>query len=400
MMTRQWSVLGEGPQAAARQMAMIFALGVVLAAAGLLSAPAQERMLLTGILAVSLVLTAVTWWLPWQRFGALSPLVLCLPVLVILGVSAWYSSGSAAGTAPFLMLLVVWVGLHFPAGAVLALGPLMALVYLPPRFAAGEEARTLISAALFVFVLVGVGVVIARQVDHQRRDRDTIHRMERWRAALTATLAHDVRSPLTSAQFAVETLAEGGDDLVDEQRQEIAAMALRQINRIRRLATGLLDAERLESHGGLRLDLRPVELRAAVDEAVGYLSAPVIVDVPAGLHVRADPERLEQILINLATNAIRHGAPPIVISAEPVGPMIGIHVRDHGSGVPESKRSLLFSRFSSADTAPESVGLGLWITRELTHAHGGEVSYSPADPGSRFTVTLPAAGPAAPPAAG
>ncbi|GGS52642.1 hypothetical protein GCM10010156_09150 [Planobispora rosea] len=389
------AVLREGPEHAARQMAMVFTLGAVMAVVGLLTAPPGDKAKLLVVSGLAALTAAVAWRFPWSRSGPRAPLALCLPVLALLSYCTGAFQGGSIGTAPFLTLLFAWVGLHFSVTTVLVLGPIAGLCYVVPLVLDDRGPLVISGAILFVPAVTSVGVLIARQIGHQRRDRDTIRRMERWRAALTATLAHDVRSPLTSVQFALETLGEDGDDLPPEQRHELIAMALRQTNRIRRLATSLLDAERVDSRG-LQLDLRPIRLRPAVDEAVGYLTAPVGVSVSDDLTVRADPQRLEQILVNLAANAIRHGAPPIVISAEPDGPgMVAIHVRDHGSGVPEEKQKVLFTRFSSADTSPESVGLGLWITRELALAHGGDVRYSPADPGSRFTVTVPEGGPAA-----
>src|SRR5262249_61668444 len=87
-----------------------------------------------------------------------------------------------------------------------------------------------------------------------------------------------------------------------------------------RRAASLLDAERLDTRGELRLDLRPVPLRAAVEEALDYLDAEVTVEIDPDLRVLADPQRLEQILINLVTNALRYGGPPVVLSAAVTDP--------------------------------------------------------------------------------
>ncbi|GIH91069.1 hypothetical protein Psi01_16990 [Planobispora siamensis] len=391
LMIRPGPVLGEGVQAAARQAALLFALAGLLALAASVL-PFNEPPLLGGVAAAAVIVAGLAWWLPWERLGRHGPLLLCAPALALLATATWAFNGVAAATAPFFMLLFAWIGLHFSVRAVLALALPAAVAYLGPLIAAGRGPLALSGGAVFIPAMMAIGSLVARQVTHHRRSRAQIERMERWRAALSATLAHDVRSPLTAAQFAVETLAEDGPALPEAQRTEIAAMAMRQINRIRRLAAGLLDAERLDVHGNLRLEMATVDLRRAACEATGYLSAPVTVEIPAGLRVRADPERLEQILVNLAANAIGHGALPVVISAEPDGAdRVAVHVRDHGTGVPADKCAVLFSRFSAADTNPASVGLGLWITRELARAHGGDVVYRPATPGSRFTVILPAA---------
>ncbi|WP_231647676.1 sensor histidine kinase [Planomonospora sphaerica] len=396
-MVRQWSVLGEGPVHAARQMALLFTVGIALTVVKALSVPADQQPVFVGLAALQAVAAAAGWWPIWARLHPWAPLALTLPAFVVLSVSMWAAGGLAAGAAPFFVLVFVWIGLHFSARAVLAVAPVALLAYLTPVIIAGRLAGILLSAALFIPTLVAVAALIARQVDHQRRDRAALRRAERWRAALTSTLAHDVRSPLTSVQFVLETLHDDEGDLPPAQRRKFTEMALRQTARIRRLATSLLDADRVDADGRLRLDLQPVPLRAAIDDALAHLQAPITVDMDHDVKVRADPARLEQILINLLTNALRHGEPPIVISAAPApasGGQVALCVRDHGLGVPDDKREVLFSRFSSTDAAPESVGLGLWITRELARAHGGDVVYTPADPGACFTVTLPAADPA------
>ena len=88
-------------------------------------------------------------------------------------------------------------------------------------------------------------------------------------------------------------------------------------------------------------------------------------EIDPDLTVDADPERLEQILVNLIGNAARHGVPPIVVDAGAAGDRVDISVRDHGTGVPADRRDALFERYTSESGAVDSVGLGLWIVREL-----------------------------------
>ncbi|GAA3445902.1 sensor histidine kinase [Planomonospora venezuelensis] len=398
-------LIGEGPHVAARQIAVLLAGCALLALAVLPVIPEGHRMLLACEGGAQAVLAAAGWWLPWQRWPPWAPLGLGLGQLAVLGINGWVFGVTSTGNIPFFLLLVVWAGVNFPVRTVAAVVAVVAVTFLAPLSATEHAPAVLNGALVFVPTLAITGVLLAHQSERRRRDLDAIRRAhealqrsheevrraERWRAALTATLAHDVRSPLTGVQFALETLRED-DGLSEEQREKIAAAGMRQADRIRRLAGGLLDADRVDTRGELRLNTRPVPVHDAAREALSYLACPVAVEIDGDPVVDADPERLEQILINLTTNAVRHGEPPVVVGAEPArGGMVAIHVRDHGPGVPESRRELLFSRFSSADTAPGSVGLGLWITRELARAHGGDVTYSQADPGARFTVVLPAA---------
>ncbi|MFC4062590.1 sensor histidine kinase [Planomonospora corallina] len=397
-MVRRWFLLGESPLHAARQLALLLAVGALLTVVKLLSVPAAQQGIYLALAALQAAAAAAAWCPIWRRLPPQAPLVLTLPAFTVLATSIWAAGGVAAAAAPFFVLVFVWIGLHFPARTVLAVTPVALAAYLGPMLLAGRDPAVITSAILFIPTLTAVAVMIARQVDHHRRDRDALRRAERWRAALTSTLAHDVRSPLTSVRFVLETLHDEAEALPPDQRRTLIETALRQAARIHRLAAGLLDADRIDAEGRLRLETTSVPLRSAIDDALAYLTTPITVHLAGDVKVRADPARLEQILINLLTNAVRHGEPPITVTVRPApGAMVAIDVRDHGPGVPPGRRQALFSRFSGTDAAPGSVGLGLWIARELARAHGGDVTYHPADPGTRFTVTLPAVDPAPPP---
>jgi signal transduction histidine kinase len=232
-----------------------------------------------------------------------------------------------------------------------------------------------------------VGALIEQRVGTVRATQGALERKDRWRGALMATLAHDVRSPLSTVAGVLEVLED--DPATPERHRPLLAGAQRQAARILRLAIGMLEVERAE-HGMLRLDLSEVSLlRLAEDVATLTDAEAVRVDIDPGLRARVDPARLEQVLYNLTTNALRHGTAPVVLSATAAGDTIEVRVRDHGAGVPEGEVDRLFDRFSSADHSPASVGLGLWIVRLLTEAHGGDVRYEDARPGAVFVVRLP-----------
>jgi signal transduction histidine kinase len=164
--------------------------------------------------------------------------------------------------------------------------------------------------------------------------------------------------------------------------------AIRQTGRIARLANGLLDLSRIEATGTLRLSRQSAPAGALVREALSYVrAAGVEVEIDDELVICVDPERFEQIVVNLVGNALRYGQPPIVVRAAADGPVHRVEVRDHGPGVPDDARARLFTRFGTAD--PDGTGLGLWIVRQLAEAHGGAAHYEPARPGARFVVTFP-----------
>ena len=338
------------------------------------------------IAAADLALAAVVAPLPWQRWPPSAPALLALPAFAVLGFSTWAFGGMAAGTGPFLVLIFAWAALHYPRRLLTALVPPALVAYLVPLVLTGQPPAILGSAAVLLPVALGIALLIEAQARYLREDRARIAQIERWRAALVAALAHDVRSPLTTVQMVLEELREGPG----ESPGDLIDRALRQVARITHLTAGLLDLDRIDTQGRLRLDLRPWPVRDVVGEAVAYLGRDdIVVDVDPGLVLTMDRDRFEQIVVNLVGNGLRHGAPPVVVRVAVHGPTARLTVSDHGPGVPPEARARLFTRFGSA--TPGSVGLGLWIVGQLARAHGGEAHFEDAGGGARMVVTWPAA---------
>lgn len=383
-------LIGAGAQVAARQAAFLFALAGVAALVGSVVSPAGRPRDLLLVAATDVVVAVAAWWLPWRRWGPLAPLALGPPAFAVLAAATWAFGGVAAGTGPFLVLIYTWLGLNFPPWASAAATPAALLAYTAPLVITGQPPEVIGGAFVLLPVALGVALLIAHQVRHQLAARERIARIERWRAALTSTLAHDVRTPLATVQLVLESVRSDGDDMPPDRRDQMLAAALRQLGRIGRMSAGLLDAERVTAQGELRLDLSEVPVRQAADDALEQLNrSDIAVDVPPDLIVRADPERFQQMLINLVSNALRHGTPPVEIRARAVGDRARIEVRDHGPGVPPHEREHLFTAFRGRSDMAGSIGLGLWIVDQLVGAHGGDIHYEPADPGARLVFTLP-----------
>lgn len=370
---------------AARQLAAILALTCVLAVVAIPDLDEPSKLVWVPIAA--LVLAVVITAMPWKRWPVRWTAWLGVPSFAVLGAATWVFDGFAAGTGPFFILVFAWAGIHHGMLVIFAYVVPATVAYAGGLGAADAPAHIVGSLIILVPVSVAVGALISFHVAELRKAHDIVRADERWRAALMSTLAHDVRTPLTSIKGAIEIALE--DVETASPFRPLLESAMRQTRRITRLASGLLDMERVEQ-GKLRLE--PVEVPfASFATEVSRITSPTDVEVDANAEttVWADPDRLEQILVNLTTNALRHGRPPVVLSAHDDGDWVRISVRDHGSGVDEADIPELFGRFTSADRSSESVGLGLWIVRLLAQAHGGEVAYKPADPGARFIVSLP-----------
>lgn len=276
-------------------------------------------------------------------------------------------------------------------------------------------AREVWGSARFDYVLqwssvtyrMGIGLLItlvaglmARDLTRQRSQlRDAlaqVRRVDRLRSRLVSTLAHDVRNPLTAIRGSLKTVLGQGERIDAKTRTELLEGADHQAGRLERLAADLLDLARLE-RGRLELSLQEVKLREAVETALAFADDKGRYDVhiDPDITVRADPGRLEQIVVNLAANALRYGEPPFLAEAGLSNGEVRLALRDHGPGVPPDEVALLFEPFRT-EQSRESVGLGLAIVKALSEAHGGAVSYEPNKPrGACFAVRLPVAGPPA-----
>jgi signal transduction histidine kinase len=253
---------------------------------------------------------------------------------------------------------------------------------------------------VFRIGLIGLAALIvgfmARDLDTERRAaeeaRDRAHHGDAWRRRLVTMLAHDLRSPLGTVRMSLSTLADPDVDLLPERRAQLLGVATRQVNHMLALTSDLLDLASAEEGRLLlyRQHARVTDLVRTSRDLVAGQTGGMILDIPADLTVWVDPARVRQVLTNLLANAVKHGAPPIQISARDDGDGFAtIVVRDHGPGVPDDRRDGLFTPFVAGPQGGDSVGLGTWVTGELTRANGGTVRYESADPGARFVLRLP-----------
>jgi signal transduction histidine kinase len=223
-------------------------------------------------------------------------------------------------------------------------------------------------------------------------DRD---RLEREGAELVATVAHELRSPLTSVKGFTATLLAKWDRFTDEQRRLMLETVEADADRITRLITELLDIARIDS-GRLQVRRQLVDLPAAVQRQVVAQRArgedadrfDVVVRSPLP-ETWADVDKVDQILANLLENAVRHGAGTVHVVVEPDTAGTALSVWDEGEGVDPQQADLVFTKFWRAG-GRGGTGLGLYIVKGLVEAHGGTITLDRAPgAGARFRVVLP-----------
>jgi signal transduction histidine kinase len=220
---------------------------------------------------------------------------------------------------------------------------------------------------------------------------------ERSGIAVISTVSHELRSPLTSVKGYTSLMLSRWDRLKDDQKRTMLEQVHHDADRVTRLVTELLDISRLET-GRLVLRRQMVDLpklAASVVEKVGMgiadleCSVQFAPDVPS---VYADPDKVEQVLTNLVENAAKYGSPTAMrVTGEVEGDTVAVSVLDTGPGIPAEDLPRVFTKFYRRDHGrPNGTGLGLWISRGLVEAHGGElVASSELGLGSTFRFTLP-----------
>ena len=230
------------------------------------------------------------------------------------------------------------------------------------------------------------------------RDITKIWRLEQSLEDYLRMVSHDLRSPLAVVQSWAQ-LADRMADHPDKVRLS-ATKIIRAAKRMNAMIRDLVDASRLES-GNLRMHRQEVNLLdfvwSLLEQYKEVLEVQRIkVETSESLpSVMADPDRLERIITNLLTNALRYSPAPaeVTVSFRLDCEEITVYVKDQGPGIPPEQKEHLFERFYHGKVSPEreeGLGLGLYIARGLVEAHGGRIWVeSEPDQGSRFSFTLP-----------
>jgi signal transduction histidine kinase len=353
----------------------------------ILSALLVAGITLAAGLAVALALRA----LPSLRgrLVGLAVLAVCLPLAVVLG------SG--------------WVMFHMGDDVkILAVSAASATVALVAALVLARSIVTPIERVREASARVAGGDLAARApergpvevADLARSFNETAESLARlfdMRRELVAWASHDLRTPLANMQAMLEALEDG---LAEPERY---VPALReQVRVLSQLVDDLFELARIDA-GAIVLELRELPLRGVVDACLGGIEAEA---AARGIHLAARgepaatarfaPDKVERVLLNLLTNALRHtpsdGSVAVVVDS--AGDVVRVSVEDTGDGIDDEAAARMFDRFWRGDRARSSrgAGLGLAIARGLVEAHGGRIWAERRDGGgARVSFTLPAA---------
>ncbi|MFE3461257.1 ATP-binding protein [Nocardiopsis aegyptia] len=229
--------------------------------------------------------------------------------------------------------------------------------------------------------------------------RDAAARAERSRADLVSEVAHELRSPLTSVKGFTSTLLAKWERLTDKQKLFMLETVNADADRVTRLIHDLLDVSRIES-GRLEVRRQVVDLAEAVRRVVAGRVAAGEPEERFRVETRGelpqlwlDADKIEQILLNLVENGVRHGAGTVSIVIEPCEGGAAVSVRDEGQGIAPETIPRVFRQFWRSKRR-SGTGLGLFIVKGLVEAHGGTITVGRAPSGgAEFRFTMPAGTP-------
>ena len=272
------------------------------------------------------------------------------------------------------------------AGTAMGLGP----------FVAPTLADSLLDVQLFMAVASVTALLLGAAIAERNRAVEA-------RDEFLSIASHELRTPLTALSLHVQgvtrQLKQAGEPPTREEVQQRMTAESRLVARLTRLIDELLEVSRI-AVGNLNVRREAMDLAAAARESLLRFEGPLAeagcaVELTAEGDLRGewDPVRLDQVVDNLISNAVKYGAgKPVEVRLRDRGERVELQVSDHGIGIDEADQARVFERFERAVSTRRfgGFGLGLWIARRVIEAHGGTIRLTSAPGlGSTFTVDLP-----------
>jgi signal transduction histidine kinase len=309
--------------------------------------------------------------------------------LWILPLAGVYAASVFGGKGPGLLSIVLML-----AGVDFAHGFVHRFREIPLKENITLQGLFLILALAIWYLASARRAAIARASQEAAERERTINQLEE----LLSMVSHDMRSPLNSIKLSLYALKSFADESEPRVRRPLA-IANQQIERILSLVNRLLEPMKMEG-GNHQLELADFDLATLVKASADAM-APEIQE--AGCQMQLDLEsvrgrwdgfRLERVIINLISNAIKYApGTTIQIKLESLSDVIRLSVQDHGPGIAGEDREMIFRRFETANSEKskrQTLGLGLYIARRMVEAHGGQLMVeSEPGKGATFIVILP-----------
>jgi len=270
--------------------------------------------------------------------------------------------------------------------------------YLECQKRVGDRELELFMAPFSSDQSAGGALVVIHDVTEQRKSEQT-------RREFIANVSHELRTPLTNVKSYAETILSAGEDLPPELRENFLGVIVSEADRMTRIVKDLLTLSKFD-YGKMEMNIS----RFSFAEAIGNVYKAVALDAQNHGHtftlegaenlpmVDGDRERIEQVIMNIVSNAIKYTADGgrIAMTAGMAGKHVFVKVSDNGVGIPEADLPRLFERFYRVDKARSratgGTGLGLSIAKEILTQHKGDILIeSVYGEGTDVTITLPAA---------
>lgn len=244
---------------------------------------------------------------------------------------------------------------------------------------------------------VSIALNHARRFSAAVETAEKLRQVDELRSDFVAMVSHELRSPMTVVAGIADILKKRQSALTAEQRSELIDTLGREARRLTRLVSEVLDLEAIEQ-GGMELQLGEVDLASLAREAVTDAGAAERIDLTVArgdVVVVADSDRVKQVLLNLISNAVKftEDSSSIAVRVLPEERTVRVEVFDQGPGISEENQLRLFQRFSRLDDSTQrkpGSGLGLYLSRSIVEAHGGEIWVESAPgQGATFSFRLP-----------
>lgn len=256
---------------------------------------------------------------------------------------------------------------------------------------------------------IGIAIQRSRLYEQTKRQARELEKANQLQADFTAMIAHDLRSPLMNISGAAEVMMKGMFGDVNDEQERWLGKILANSHSLVNLVSDFLDVAKLEA-GYIQLMLEPMDLRDLIDKSIeNFLflaqkkQISLTKSVPGSMPlVQGDRPRLEQVINNLMSNAIKFTPAEGRIElgvAQPDEAQVKVWVKDSGVGIPHSEMTELFEKYrqcsntsSITDSGNKGTGLGLVICKMVVQAHGGRIGVeSEEGKGSMFFFSLPTA---------